>query len=102
LPPRPTDEIRRQQQADHLTAAILHRLGQRGDPRDDRSDEVHAVTRPDHGLTRLITAVIFDLFQLLQFVRLAPGTDCPVADGAITAIVTDIQDIGSCHNGLSV
>jgi len=81
-----SNKIRRQQQADHLSAPIFHGLGQRGDAGNDTADELHLVTGPDDGLTSLKAAVILDLVQFREFIRLAPSTDSTVANGTVPAI----------------
>jgi hypothetical protein len=80
---RTAHEIRRQQQAHHLPAPVLHRLGQRGDTAHDRGHEIHRVTRPDDRLPGFVTPVIFDSLKFFEFIGFAARADRAMADRAV-------------------
>lgn len=97
IAPRTAYEIARKQQANHLRAPVFHGLRQRRDPRYDRAHKIHLIPGPDNGLTRLEGAVIFNLFESFEFVRVTTCTNRPMANRTILAMLRVLSQLVLCH-----
>ena len=94
--PRAPDKIARKQQAHHLGAPIFHGLRQRGDAGHNRAHKLHTVPGPKDGLPRFKAAVILDVLQAIELIRITARTNCSVLNWAVFTTTNKLRKISHC------